>query len=66
MSFKDDVYAATVTTDKTGHKILVVKDTTGLVVATGPVDTTEEWGKFSADIRSHLEVMRKMMAQQQK
>jgi hypothetical protein len=61
MSFKDDLYSAFIITDRNGHKTLTVKDTLGNTVATGPADTDEEWGKFSADVRTHLEVMHKMM-----
>ena len=66
MSFKDDVYTATVRTDKQGHKHMTVKNSAGTVVADGPVDTAEEWNKFSPDVREHLEVMHKMLLEQQK
>jgi hypothetical protein len=66
MSFKDDVYSAYINTDKDGHKKLTVKDTSNKTVAEGLVDTADQWGKFSPDIRTHLEVLHKMLVEQNK
>jgi hypothetical protein len=66
MAFKDDVYSASVNTDKDGHQILTVKDNTGKTVAQGTVDTAEEWNKFSPDIRTHLDMVHKLLAGQKK
>jgi hypothetical protein len=66
MSFKDDVFSATIRTDKDGHKKLTVKDTANKIVADGLVDTPEQWQKFSPEIRAHLEVMHKMLLEQPK
>jgi len=64
MSFKDDEFSASVRTDKDGHKELTVKDASDKVVAHGLVDTAEQWQKFSPEIRTHLEVMHKMLVEQ--
>jgi hypothetical protein len=66
MAFKDDVYSASVNTDKDGHQILTVKDTTGKIVAQGPIDTDEQWQQFPSDVRTHLEVMHRLIARQKK
>jgi hypothetical protein len=66
MAFKDDVYSASVNTDKDGHQILTVKDNAGKAVAQGPVDTDEQWQKFPPDVRTHLEVMHRLIAKHQK
>jgi hypothetical protein len=61
MSFQDDVYSANVHTDAQGHRQITVRDRADKVVAQGPVDNVEEWGKLPADIRSHLDVMKRML-----
>lgn len=66
LSFSDDTYSAMVKPDTQGRRHMIVKDQTGQVVASGPVDTEEEWNKFDPDIRKHLEVMHKMLARKGK
>jgi hypothetical protein len=64
ITFKDDTYTATVKTNAQGHKHMIVKNMANLVVAEGPIDTAEEWNKFPADVRKHLEVMHKVIVDQ--
>jgi hypothetical protein len=66
VSFKDDLYSAYVIADKDGHKKLTVKDTANKTVAEGLVDTAEQWQKFSPEIRTHLDVLHKMLVEQSK
>jgi hypothetical protein len=67
MSFKDDLFSACINTDKAGHKKLTVKDKSDKIVTdAAPVDTQEQWEKLSPQVREHLEVMHKMMVEQQK
>jgi hypothetical protein len=61
MSFTDGTYSANVNSDNAGHKNMVVKDKTGNTIAEGLVDTEEQWAKFPADVRGHLDVMHKML-----
>ena len=55
--YSDDTYSARVTADATGHKTMVVKTLDGKAVATGPVDTAEQWAAFPADVRRHLQAV---------
>jgi hypothetical protein len=66
MSFKDDAYSATIVTDDKGRHILTVRDATAKVVSQGPMETPEDWNKLAPDIRTHLEMMHKMMLERQK
>ena len=56
--FRDAKYAATVTTDAAGHRTMAVtRATDGAAVASGPVDTAEQWAAFPADVRQHLKAV---------
>jgi hypothetical protein len=61
MAFSDGTYSAHVETDKDGHKQITVKDNTGAVVATGQVDTEEQWKKLPDDVQMHLKVLNSML-----
>jgi hypothetical protein len=61
ISFDDGTYSARVSGDGAGHKTMVVTDADGRVVASGPVDTPEQWNAFPADVRQHLQSVRKLL-----
>jgi hypothetical protein len=61
MAFSDGTYSASVKTDAMGRRHMTVKDTGDRVVASGPVNTEEEWDKFAPEIRQHLEIMHKAL-----
>ena len=61
--YADATYAATVTTDAAGHRQMVVTTADGnRRVAAGPVDTAEQWAKFPADVRQHLQAVQRVLA----
>jgi hypothetical protein len=61
LSFKDDVYSANVQTDVLGHRQITVRDHADKIVATGPVDKLEQFEKLPADVRKHLDVMKRLL-----
>ncbi len=61
VAFDDGTYSARVSTDAAGHKQMVVKDADGNPVASGPVDTAEQWVAFPADVRQHLQAVQALL-----
>ena len=66
MTYSDDTYSASVKADTQGRRHMTVKDLTGQVVASGPVDTEEQWQKFKPDVREHLEMLHRMLGLKKK
>ncbi len=66
MNFSDDTYSASVKADTQGRRHMTVKDLSGQVIASGPVDTEEQWQKFKPEIRDHLEMLHKMLGLKKK
>ena len=61
IAFDDGTYSARVSSDAAGHKSMLVKDADGKLVASGPVDTLEQWNAFPADVRQHLQAVRNLL-----
>ncbi|HZL35643.1 MAG TPA: PDZ domain-containing protein [Tepidisphaeraceae bacterium] len=52
--------ACTLTMDREGHKTVTVKDAAGKTIFEGPVDTKEQRTNAPADVRTQLDMMRKL------
>jgi PDZ domain len=62
MEFDDGKYSGVISADSASNRFMVVKDKIGTVVASGPIDTEEQWNKFPQDVRKHLGFVRSVVS----